>query len=159
MQMGWRLRPNRCAISAFLRELEPLLEHATELLGLDPRKAQGLVERVRRFPAPEAPGRERFGEADAYPLSYVDRVEAIDAVYELFSVQRARSLITRTPGDSSGMCCGTQISSATSSMNWGIGRAFPVGRWSSVWGCSARPYRSNRPCRTAPIAMQQQRGY
>lgn len=59
-----------------------------------PHKAQRLIERVRRFPAPEAAGRERFGEADANPLSHVARVEAINAVYELFSVPRARSLIT-----------------------------------------------------------------
>lgn len=76
-----------------LRVLEPLLEHATELLGLEPHKAR-LTERMRRFPAPESPSRERFGEADTNPLSHVDRVEAIDAVYELFSVPRARSLIT-----------------------------------------------------------------
>lgn len=81
-----------------LRELKLLLEHATELLGLKPHRAQKLIERVRRFPAPEASGRERFGTADENPLSHVDQAEAIKAVYELVSVPRARNLISPTPG-------------------------------------------------------------
>lgn len=43
---------------------------------------------------PGGAGRERFGAADENPLSHVDRVEAIDAVYELVTAPRARSLVS-----------------------------------------------------------------
>lgn len=77
-----------------LPELMPLLDNATDLLGLAPHKARRLIDRVRRFPAPGDVGHERIRTADEKPLSHVDRIEAIDAVYELFSVPRARSLVS-----------------------------------------------------------------
>lgn len=80
--------------TASLQELMPLLDNATNLLGLAPHKARRLIERVRRFPTSGDSGQERIGAADENPLSHVDRIEAIDAVYELFGVPRARSLVS-----------------------------------------------------------------
>jgi hypothetical protein len=140
-----------------LRDFIPLLEHATDLLGLAPHNAQDLIERVRRFPAPGEPGRERFGAADKKPLSHVDRVEAIDALYELFTVPRARSLITdarRLLGHvlrDVALLQDLLTSLAT-------GSASPGARWSWRSGCWGSVSRSSGPFPTAWVTMPLRRG-
>lgn len=91
------LRPDRkveCArvgeaATATLDELDSFLDPAADLLDLPPERARGLVERVRRFPPPEMPGRERIGSGVTPPLSVLDRPEALVSVFEAFSVPRA----------------------------------------------------------------------
>lgn len=69
-----------------LEELDSLLDPIAEFLDLPPDRSRGLVERVRRLPPPEMPGRERIGEGEKSPLSVLDRPEALMSVFKAFSV-------------------------------------------------------------------------
>lgn len=76
-----------------LEDLQPPLESAARTIGLPSEDGQGLIAKARRFPVEEAPGRERFENPLANPLSLVDRLDAVEALYELVPAVRARSLV------------------------------------------------------------------
>lgn len=76
-----------------LQDLQPLLESAARTIGLPPEAGQQLIAKARRFPVEETPGQERFGSPLDNPLSLVDRLDALEALYELVPAVRARSLV------------------------------------------------------------------
>lgn len=73
--------------------LRPYADAAARALGLDDRKGARLFEGARRFPAPEPPGRERFGAAGELPLSRVDRPDALLLLFRALNVPRAAGLV------------------------------------------------------------------
>lgn len=77
-----------------LEKLGPVLGTVADVVGLEESQARQVVAEVRRFPGSEKPGRDRIGPGPSGSLSALDRVDAYQAVFELFSVPRARSLIT-----------------------------------------------------------------
>ncbi len=73
--------------------LTPLLASIGDLLELDGKAQLRLLAAVRRFPNPSDPGSERFKAAAENPLSLLDRVDAIGAIYQAASVPAAGALI------------------------------------------------------------------
>ena len=76
-----------------LQELQPLLESAARTIGLPRDDGPGLIVKARRFPVEDPPGQERFKNPLENPLSLVDRLDAVEALYELVPAVRARSLV------------------------------------------------------------------
>lgn len=77
-----------------LEEFDPVLEDVGRILDLGDRQARQLVAEVRRFPPQEESDRNRIGEGPSPSLSVLDRVGAFQAVYELFTAPRTRTLLT-----------------------------------------------------------------
>lgn len=89
----WLATPGLAAL-ADLEELQPLLDLAGETLGIRSRRGrQGIIEKARRFPFREAPQGDRFVAPVDTPLSAVDRVDALVAIWELFPVPAAQVLL------------------------------------------------------------------
>jgi len=76
-----------------LQELQPLLESAARTIGLPAEDGPELIVKARRFPVDDPPGQERFENPLEHPLSLVDRLDAVEALYELVPAVRARSLV------------------------------------------------------------------
>lgn len=75
-------------------DLAPLLRKATEWLGTSGDRAERqLVTGVRRLDNHLKQGAKRLGLAAGGPLSYLNRVDALTAIWELFPVPRASMLI------------------------------------------------------------------
>jgi hypothetical protein len=73
-------------------EIKPVVERAAELLDIPLRSAHTLIQAARRVPVDRLPA-SRFGNANERPLARLDRVDVLTALWELFSVPRARSLL------------------------------------------------------------------
>lgn len=77
-----------------LGELEPVLDTVGDILQLDGRQQRRIVKRVRRFPLPEEWAPSAFGTDATPPYSALDRPDAFQALFELFTVPRAQNLLT-----------------------------------------------------------------
>lgn len=89
-------RPRTVGASASIRldELEPLLTLAARDLGIrGHRSRQGIVAKARRVPLPIVNAAERMASPADAPLSAVDRVDALLAIWELFPVPAAHMLL------------------------------------------------------------------
>lgn len=78
-----------------LDELDPLLELACRAMGIPPGRSskQGLVKRARRLPLQNAEPKNHLTDPGGAPLSGLDRVDALVAVWELFPVPAANMLM------------------------------------------------------------------
>lgn len=87
------LRVGQAATCSY-EQVAPLVEAAGAFLDVPEGAEKALLERVRRFPVQEAPGKERFGKAHALDLARLDRVDTLAELWQLFPVPRTRALLT-----------------------------------------------------------------